>query len=247
MMESPSPFVNMSGSFHAPTWSRSLGIGGLFVCAASSASAAVFEQMTEQQYERLFSAPAIIYGLALAKLVGELGDITRAPKTVAKSLSQIIWIHVLILFILILFFAGSKYIPPLNHFGVFLSTIGLALLLYLAADALVVPSSRQLSETVNYRTEFQARSRYFVFYAMIALLWMSARDSLLFLNDLKEAARVAQENSLRMGVSLVLLIPLAIPRSWTHVPIGLVALGALLYHIYVTPGFVRPLLLEGGS
>jgi len=220
------------------------GVAGLTLAGTGSASAAEFEAMTDSQYERLFAVPAIIYGLALAKLVGELGRMLRSSRSIPKSPSQTIWILVLLVFILVMFFAGAKYVPPLNHFGVFLSTIVLALLLYLAADALVIPNERDLTEERNFRTEFQARSRHFIAYAFLALLWMSARDSLVFLGDAQEAARVARENALRGAVSLILLIPFALPRPWTHIPIGVLSVAALFYHIYTSPGFLRP-MVEG--
>lgn len=236
----------MCASTRALPGIRSFGLGTLIVFAASSASAAGFPPMTDQQYELLYSVPSIIYGLALANLVGELGGMLRAPKHVPKSLSQIIWIFVSMLFILVMFFAGTKnagtdQVAPLNHFGVFLSTIVLALLLFLASDFLVIPNEKRLSPDLNYREEFKTRARPFVAYTLLALLWLTGRDSLLvYLGEGKLAARVMHENILRLGVCSILLIPLAVPKAWTHVPAGMFALSALGYHIYTTPGFFHP-------
>lgn len=237
----------MPNRFHATSWFPFLGLTSLLPWFASSASAASTslpapERMTELQYELLFSVPSIIYGLALANLVGELGCMLRTPRKVRKSLSQIIWIFVSMLFILIMFFAGTKYQAPLNHFGVFLSTIGLALLLYLASDALVIPNERRLAPDLDYSAEFQSRARHFVAYTLLALIWLTARDSFFFLENSSLADRITRENFLRLGVCLILVIPLVISRPWTHVPTGLLAFSALIYHIYHTPGFIHPLV-----
>jgi hypothetical protein len=216
-------------------------------CAGSAFAADAFETMSELQYELLFSVPAIIYGLALANLVSELGWMLRAPRSVPRSIPQIIWIFVAMLFILIMFFAGTKYAAPLNHFGVFLSTIVLALLLYLASDALVIPNERRLDPNLNYRTEFYARSRHFITYTLLALFWLTARDTVLFLEDSTLRTRITTENFLRLGVSVIFLVPLVFSRAWTHIPAGLCAFAALIYHIHHTPGFILPMPMGSDS
>lgn len=243
----PGSSPTMSAPTRARPGVRSLGLGTLLVFTASSASAASsFPPMTDQQYELLYSVPSIIYGLALANLVSELGGMLRAPKHVPRSLSQIIWIFVSMLFILVMFFAGTKnagteQVAPLNHFGVFLSTIVLALLLFLASDFLVIPNEKRLSPDLNYREEFKVRARPFVAYTLLALFWLSARDSYLaYLGEGKLVDRVMHENILRLGVCSIMLIPLVVSKCWTHVPAGLFALAALGYHIYSTPGFLHP-------
>lgn len=233
----------MAQPLRNPSWLSLLGPAGVFLLTAGSALAAGAPppKMTSDQYQLLYSVPAIIYGLALANLVGEVGCLVRARRSVPRSVPHIIWIFVVILFILIMFFSGTKYSAPLNHFWVFLATIALAMFLYLAADALVIPSEKRLDPTLDYRKEFKSRDQHFIGYTIIALLWLTARDWFTFHGDANMVSRVLHESSLRLTVCGVLLIPLLFPRTLIHILTGLLCFAALIYHVYNAPGFIFPL------
>jgi hypothetical protein len=233
----------MAHHLRNPSWLSILGPTGLFFLTAGSTLAAgsPSPKMTSDQYQLLYSVPAIIYGLALANLVGEVGGLVRARRSVPRSVPHIIWILVVILFILIMFFSGTKFLAPLNHFGVFLATIGLAMFLYLAADSLVIPSEKRLDPNLDYRKEFKSRDQHFVGYTILALLWLTARDWYMFHGNADMGPRVAHESSLRFIICGVLLIPLFFPKTLIHIITGVLCFAALIYHVYTTQGFLFPL------
>lgn len=179
----------------------------------------------EYHFERYFSVLAILYGLALAKLVGELGRIVRYPRNIPRSVAQIIWILAILLGIVIMFFAGATNETRLNEFPSYIVAIVLAILLYLTADALVLSDTEKITEERNFRTEFRSRSRLFVSCAILTLLWLTLREVAVF--------GISEENTkeitLNLGMSVVLSILLVVPRL--HPGVALLSLIALIYHI----------------
>lgn len=196
-----------------------ISMGDLFAQEASSS------ENGEYHFERYFSVLAILYGLALAKLVGELGRIVRYPRNIPRSVAQIIWILAILLGIVIMFFAGATNETQLNEFPCYIVAIVLAILLYLTADALVLSDTEKISEERNFRTEFRSRSRLFVSCAILTLLWLTLREVLIF--------GISEENTkeitLNLGMSVVLSILLVVPRL--HPGIALLSLIALIYHV----------------